>query len=203
MVILQNYWMSAPYGRNWRYLWSSSHAPAWAIVCVMILFFIIIWAGILAGLGFLTQHHPWVIPIFAIGLGAPRWCQMLWGTSNIGLYVPWGGKALGAVLGRCLWSWLGILDAIQGVGFGMILLQTLTRVHMASTLILAQVIGSVATIAARASAPDKIGPGSVFPDFTFNLDGLASPYFWVALACQGIICLGFLMFFRKEQLSKP
>ncbi|TAQ86379.1 hypothetical protein B7494_g5306 [Chlorociboria aeruginascens] len=168
MVAIQNYWLSAPYGRNWRYLFSSSHVAGWSIFVVIIIFFIGIWAAMLFVLGSLTRQHSWVIPIFAIGLGAPRWCQMFWGTSNIGLYVPWGGAAIGAVLGRSLWCWLGVLDAIQGVGFGMILLQTLTRVHIAFTLIGAQVIGSIFTIAARASAPDKIGPGSVFPDFSID-----------------------------------
>lgn len=42
---------------------------------------------------------------------------MLWGTSNIGAYVPWaGGGAASALVGRGLWLWLGVLDAIQGVG---------------------------------------------------------------------------------------
>ena len=47
---------------------------------------------------------------------------MLWGTSSLALYIPWAGKA-GPYLGICLWLWLGVLDAIQGVGLGMILLQ--------------------------------------------------------------------------------
>jgi alpha-1,3-glucan synthase len=33
------------------------------------------------------------MPVFAIGLGAPRWCQIWWGTSGMGLYVPWAGAA--------------------------------------------------------------------------------------------------------------
>ena len=129
---------------------------------------------------------------------------MLWSTSSIGLYIPWGGPAIGAALGRALWCWLGVLDAVQGVGFGMILLQTLTRVHIACTLVAAQVIGSVATIAARASAPNNVGPGTVFPNL--GLDwwaGLQGAYFWVALVLQLTICVGFFAFFRKEQLSKP
>jgi hypothetical protein len=47
---------------------------------------------------------------------------MLWGTSSLALYIPWAGKA-GPYLGISLWLWLGVLDAIQGVGLGMILLQ--------------------------------------------------------------------------------
>lgn len=203
MVILQNYWLSATYGRSWRYLWSSQHAPVWAIVLLVLGFFIGVWSGVLWTLAALSKKHSWVIPIFAIGLIAPRWCQQLWGVSNIGLYVPWGSAAGGAVLGRALWCWLGVLDAVQGVGFGMILLQTLTRVHIAASLVAAQIIGSVATIVARRTAPNNIGPGSVFPDFGLGWDGLAHPWFWVALICQGIICVGFFTFFRKEQLSKP
>lgn len=70
----------------------------------------------------MTKTHTWFLPVFAVGLGAPRWCQMLWGTSSLALYIPWAGKA-GPYLGTALWLWLGVLDAIQGVGLGMILLQ--------------------------------------------------------------------------------
>jgi alpha-1,3-glucan synthase len=204
MVIIQNYWLSAPYGRNWRYLWSSQHAPAWAIVLLLIVFFIGVWAAVLWVLHNLSKQHSWILPIFAIGLGAPRWCQMLWGVSNIGVYVPWGGRVIGALLGRSLWLWLGVLDAVQGVGFGMILLQTLTRFHIVFTLIAAQVIGSVATIAARASAPNATGPGDVFPDFSLHVwDGLQKAWFWIVLVFQLTICVGFFLFFRKEQLFKP
>ncbi|PCG92385.1 Hypothetical protein PENO1_088390 [Penicillium occitanis (nom. inval.)] len=62
--------------------------------------------------------------------------------------------------------WLGVLDALQDVGFGMILLNTLTRFHIAFTLLAAQVIGSIGTILARATAPDNTGPGDIFPDFS-------------------------------------
>lgn len=131
---------------------------------------------------------------------------MLWGISNIGLYVPWaGGPVASALAGRALWLWLGVLDAVQGVGFGMILLQTLTRLHVTFTLILAQMIGSLATIAARASAPNKIGPGTVFPDFSGGAyrEGFSESSFWLGLLCQGVVCIGFFVFFRKEQLFKP
>ena len=146
-----------------------------------------------------------MIPIFAIGLGAPRWCQILWSTSNIGMYLPWAGSPVAsALLGRSLWLWLGVLDSLQGIGFGMILLQTLTRFHITFTLIGAQVIGSIATILARATAPDATGPGNVFPDFSVDWRaGLAQPDFWVALLFQLALCAGFFTFFRKEQLSKP
>jgi alpha-1,3-glucan synthase len=204
-VLLQNYWLSAPYGRNWAYLWSSKHIAAWQIFLLVVLFFGFVWAGFLWIFGTLSKDHSWILPVFAIGLGAPRWCQMLWSCSNIGQYVPWaGGHVASALVGRSLWLWLGVLDALQGVGFGMILLQTLTRIHISCTLIAAQVLGSIATILARATAPNKIGPGDVFPDFSGGYrEGLGKAWFWVALAFQVAICVGFFMFFRKEQLSKP
>lgn len=69
---------------------------------------------------------------------------------------------------------------------------------------IAQVVGSVATIVARATAPNKLGPGDVFPDFSLGLGvGLGKPLFWVALIAQLAICVGYLKFFRKEQISKP
>lgn len=130
---------------------------------------------------------------------------MLWSTSGMGTWVPWaGGPVAGALAGRVLWLWLGVLDAVQGVGFGMILLQTLTRFHVTFTLIAAQVLGSVATIVARATAPDKDGAGTVFPNFVLEgFEGLKTSGYWTALLFQIVVCLGFLKFFRKEQLQKP
>ena len=206
MVILQNYWLSAPYGRNWAYLWSSEYAPKWAVTLLVFAFFVGVWAAFLYVFGRLSNKHSWVVPIFAIGLGAPRWAQMLWSTSSYGLWVPWmpGGPVAGALAGRALWLWLGVLDAIQGVGFGMMLLQTLTRIHIAVSLVSAQLIGTAVTMIAKASAPNKDGPGDVFPDFSKGLiEGLSKPWFWIALACQLVIPIGFFKFFRKEQLSKP
>ena len=92
---------------------------------------------------------------------------------------------------------------IHLTGFGMILLQTLTRFHVLFTLIAAQMLGSLATIVARATAPDKIGPGNVFPNLCINpREGLASAWFWIALLFQLAVPIGFGAFFRKEQLSK-
>jgi len=62
---------------------------------------------------------------------------------------------------------------------------------------------------ARATAPNRIGPGSVFPDaskwdFADGLSGspMALPLFWIALACQLIIVGGYFWFYRKEQLCE-
>ena len=85
----------------------------------------------------------------------------------------------------------------------MILLQTLSRFHITFTLVAAQVVGSIFTIVARATAPNNIGPGTVFPDFSAGVSGLYEASFWLCLVFQLVICVGFFAFFRKEQLSKP
>ena len=133
---------------------------------------------------------------------------MLWGTSSLALYIPWAGRG-GPYLGLSLWLWLGVLDAVQGVGLGMILLQTLSRLHVCATLAFAQIIGSVCVMVARATAPNRIGPGTVFPDIAtwdFQANGLkgspmAEPPFWIALICQLVIVIGYFWFYRKEQLG--
>lgn len=204
-VFLQNIFLSAPYGRNWRYLFSSQHAPTYSIWLLIILFFVFVWGGMLWWFGRLSHTHSWILPMFAVGLGAPRWCQILWSTSGTGQYLPWaGGPIASAILGRSLWLWLGVLDSMQGVGFGMILLQTLTRFHITFVLIAAQVVGSIATIIARADGLNSTGPGPTFPSFAAGLaEPLSQAWFWIALLAQLVICVGFFTFFRKEQLSKP
>lgn len=139
------------------------------------------------------------------------------------MYIPWaGGPVAGALVGRALWLWLGVLDSLQGVGefplaankarhvlihvkgFGMILLHTMTRFHVTFTLLAAQVVGSVATILARATAPDKLGPGDVFPDFSAGIAaGLGKADFWVCLLFMISINVLCIFFYRKEQLAKP
>ncbi|PYI24517.1 hypothetical protein BO86DRAFT_96639 [Aspergillus japonicus CBS 114.51] len=204
-VILQNFFLSAPYGRNWGFLWGSAHAHGWQIVILCIVFYGFVWAGFLFVVSRYFKAHSWFLPVFACGLGAPRWAQIWWGVSGIGYFLPWvtGGYTGGALVSRSIWLWLGVLDSIQGLGFGIILLQTLTRSHMLFTLICSQVIGSIATICARAFGPNNVGPGPVSPDPTFGASSVANAWFWVALFCQLLICAGFLLFFRKEQLSKP
>ncbi|KAI1342006.1 alpha-1,3-glucan synthase [Xylariaceae sp. FL0016] len=204
-VVLQNYFLSAPYGRNWFFLFSSQHVPTWAVVLLALAFFALAWSLVLAALSRVSRSHPWLFPLFAVGLGAPRWAQMLWGTSGIGLYLPWaGGPLASALASRALWLWLGLLDGVQGAGIGMILMLTLTRVHVAAAVVAAQVLGSLATIAGRASAPDNLGPGDVFPDFSQGVEFVVSKaWFWVVMLLQLAICVGYFKFFRKEQVSKP
>jgi alpha-1,3-glucan synthase len=206
--ILRDYWLSGPYGRNWTFLWNVD-IPKWQILILIVVFFIGLWAAMLLVLTHFSKTHTWLLPVFAVGLGAPRWCQMLWGTSSLALYIPWAGSG-GPYLGISLWLWLGVLDAIQGVGLGMILLQTLSRLHVCATLAFAQVIGSICVMIARATAPNSVGPGSVFPDaakwdFSDGLSGspMALPLFWIALICQLVIVLGYFWFYRKEQLARP
>ncbi|KAN0123743.1 glycosyltransferase [Russula decolorans] len=206
--ILRDYWLSGPYGRNWGFLWAVP-IPKWQIALLIVIFFLGVWAAMLAVLTHFSKVHTWLLPVFAVGLGAPRWCQMLWGTSSLALYIPWAGKA-GPYLGISLWLWLGVLDAIQGVGLGMILLQTLSRLHVCATLAFSQVIGAVCVMVARATAPNRIGPESVFPDagtwdFGKGLQGspMASAPFWIALTSQLIIVIGYFWFYRKEQLARP
>lgn len=205
-VVVQNYWLSSLYGRNWQFLFSSKYIPGWAVLVLAIGFFTVVWACLLWILSRFSKVHPWIVSMFAIGLGAPRWAQMLWGCSGVGLFIPWlGGNAVASALAsRTLWLWLGVLDTVQGVGLGMVLLLTLTRQHVAATLIGAQILGSIATILARGTAPDAIGPGDVFPDFSEGvMPGIGKAWFWVALVMQLIIPVGFFKFFRKEQVAKP
>ncbi|KAG8934063.1 Cell wall alpha-1,3-glucan synthase ags1 [Tulasnella sp. 418] len=206
--ILRNYWLSGPYGRNWSFLWSAPISKG-AILALVIVFFVFVWGALLFILTYFAKVHTWLLPVFAVGLGAPRWCQMLWGTSSLALYIPWAGDA-GPYLGTSLWLWLGVLDAIQGVGLGLILLQTLSRLHVCATLAFAQVIGCICVMVARATAPNRIGPGTVFPDaskwdFSQGLTGspMANWPFWIALSCQIIVVVGYFWFYRKEQLSRP
>lgn len=204
-VVIQNYFLSSVYGRNWFFLFSSSAIPTYAVVLLALGFFVVMWCIILFVLARFTQSHPWLFPMFSVGLGAPRWAQMFWGISRVGLWLPWAGSAVAsAVLSRMVWLWLGLLDGIQGAGIGMILMLTLTRVHVAAAIVGAQVLGSLATIAGRASAPDKLGPGPVFPDMSKGAGEVAgSAWFWVVLGLNLGICVGYFKFFRKEQVSKP
>ncbi|KAK1753174.1 family 5 putative glycoside hydrolase family 13/Glycosyltransferase [Echria macrotheca] len=205
-VIIQNFWLASVYGRNWRFLWTTSHAEGWQILLLVVLFFGVIWIALFAKLAHLSGEHSWIFPVLAIGLGAPRWAQTFWGISGVGTTLPWvvgESAAGGALVSRALWLWLGVLDALQGTGFGMMLLQTTTRFHNSFTLIAAQVLGSIATMVGRAGAPDAVGPGPVFPNLALSLDGLGNGWFWVCLLMQLGICVAFGTFFRKEQLSKP
>ncbi|GKT68656.1 alpha-glucan synthase [Colletotrichum tofieldiae] len=170
-VCIQNYFLSTLFGRSWFFLFSSQHVPIWSMVILALFFFIIVWALAIWALARASESHPWLFPMFAVGLGVPRWAQTWWGTSRIGVYMPWAGSVIaGTVLSRILWLWLGVLDGLQGAGIGMILMLTLTRVHVAAACAGAQVLGSIFTMLARATAPNKVGPSTVFPDISEGLN---------------------------------
>jgi alpha-1,3-glucan synthase len=102
-VLLQNYFLSAPYGRNWFFLFSSQHISTRVILGLAFGFLVCGWGLCLSWFAFISRR-PWWLPIFAIGLGAPRWAQMLWGTSSFGLFLPWAGSDVAsALVSRCLW----------------------------------------------------------------------------------------------------
>jgi len=86
----------------------------------------------------------------------------------------------------------------------MILLQTLSRLHVCATLAFSQMLGSVVVIVARPTVPRQ----QVFPDFAlWNVgSGLkhspfASAPFWIALVCQIAVVVGYFWYYRKEQLG--
>jgi alpha-1,3-glucan synthase len=99
MVIVQNWFLSTMFGRNWSFLWSSQHAKTWEVVILVVFFFIVLWVIVLFIFRFLSKEHSWILPVFGLSLGAPRWAQTWWGTSNIGYYLPWaGGLTSGALV---------------------------------------------------------------------------------------------------------
>ncbi|KAL2830814.1 hypothetical protein BDW59DRAFT_158254 [Aspergillus cavernicola] len=204
MVIIQNWFLAAAVGRNWSFLWSSQHAKTWQVAVLVVVFFVVLWIAVMLLFRFLAKEHSWILPVFGLSVGAPRWAQTWWGTSNIGYYLPWaGGLTSGAIASRCLWLWLGLLDEIQQVGLGMILLQTLTRVHVCFVLLAAQSLGSIATICARGFAPNNVGPAGISPAVGTSVDKVGNAWFWIALFFQLLASFGFLLFYRREQLNRP
>lgn len=208
---LRNFWLSGAYGRTWTYLWTQPVQP-WVTAILIIFFFGIVWFSLLyvfAKARFklttqISQIHSWVLPVFAVGLIAPRWAQMWWSTSFIGTGLSYAGS-VGPALGSCVWLWLGVLDAIQAMGLGMMLLQTLTRIHVGVALMISQVLGSVSVLIARAVSK-YFSVGEVFPNLVESQDDLSTvqkPLFWIALITQIIIAAGYLLWFRREQLSRP
>lgn len=64
-----------PYGRNWTFLWSVE-IPKWQIALLVVTFFVGVWTVMLLVLTHFSKTHTWLLPVFAVGLGAPRWCQV-------------------------------------------------------------------------------------------------------------------------------
>lgn len=68
----------------------------------------------------------------------------------------------------------------------------------------AQMVGSVATIVARADGLSSVGPLPYFPSPAAGPGQVVgSPGFWICMLFQLVLCVGYFAFFRKEQLSKP
>jgi alpha-1,3-glucan synthase len=95
------------------------------------------------------------------------------------------------------------MDMIQSAGLIIMLLQTLTRIHVVPVMMVAQVLGSVTQMIAKLTAPNRDGPSSVFPAIANDIGPLKNPWFWIGWMSQLLICVGFFFWFRKEQLSKP
>lgn len=55
----------------------------------------------------------------------------------------------------------------------------------------------------RAVAPNRIGPGPISPDISGGISTIWQAWFWIGLAFNLFICVGFYKFYRKEQLQKP
>jgi alpha-1,3-glucan synthase len=73
--LLRDYWLSGPYGRNWGFLWQTP-IPQWQIFLLIFVFFVGVWFLIIGILTYFSKTHTWLLAVFAVGLGAPRWCQV-------------------------------------------------------------------------------------------------------------------------------
>lgn len=161
--VLRDFWLAAPYAAGWFFLFSGTTISTWIVVLMIGFYFIIVWGALvrplfsvgtplnqltslrspqLTALIVISRTHAWFLTIFGLGLLAPRWAQCLWGASGLGLYFPIFSKA-GPFAAIALWLWLGVLDSIQGIAIGFLLLQTLSRVHVTATLAIAQILGSI------------------------------------------------------------
>ena len=63
------------YGKTWSFLWDTQ-LKDWQVLVLIVVFFIGVWAALLSFLTWLSKIHTWFIAIFAVGIGAPRWCQV-------------------------------------------------------------------------------------------------------------------------------
>ncbi|CAB40008.1 spore wall alpha-1,4-glucan synthase, meiotic Mok14 [Schizosaccharomyces pombe] len=206
-VINQNFWMSTLISQAWRFFWGSKLTKLWKIVVMTVSFLVGAWLIIFYVLRKLSNKHTWMVPVLGLGFGAIKWMHVFWGTSNVGIFLPWAGIA-GPYLSRALWLWLGILDSIQGIGNGLILLQTLSRRHVTNTLMISQLAGSATSILARFVSPTKTGPANVFPDLTGytpvdRAKPVANAPFWICLILNVALCIMYLRCYHRENISRP
>jgi len=172
-----------------------------------VLFYVILWSVLLAAFAACSNSHPgcfrslprgWDLAHSA-GRRNSGGLQAL-GFISFGL-VGWWHRQLSRGFSGSGWA---LLDTIQIVGMGMMLIAALTRHHVMGVLIASQVIGGVVAIIAKATSPNAVHPTATFPDFIAgSYPGLSSEYFWLCLVFQLIIPFGFFKFFRKEQVTKP
>ncbi|WBW72795.1 prospore membrane alpha-1,3-glucan synthase Mok12 [Schizosaccharomyces osmophilus] len=200
--ILSNYWLAVPYGQAWRFFWNTSHTPFWGIVVLLLIFFIAVWIIVLYGIKFLSLNNVWFPVIFGLGLLCPRWCLEFWSSSGLGLNLPWAGR-IAPVLTKLIWLYLALWDGIQGIGIGVMLLQTLARDHVAFTLMLSQVVSSLTIMVAKPTIPvsDKVFPNLGAWNPSEGPGPCSSPCFYIALICQIIAIGGLFYYYRKSQLA--
>ena len=67
-----------------EFLWSFPTMPLWATLSMSIGFFTFIGPSILLILQQCSRTHTWCLPIFALGLGIPRWAQVSEGMVKTG-----------------------------------------------------------------------------------------------------------------------
>jgi alpha-1,3-glucan synthase len=139
---LSAFWLGNYYGRTWRFLWLQPISP-WIIFCLVFFFFVIVWGLLLYLFQRWSKIHSWIMCIFAVGLVSPKWAQVFWSTSFVGRSLSWASSS-GSILSLGLFCWLGVLDAFSQVGLSMMLLQTLTRIHVSAVLLLSQILSSIA-----------------------------------------------------------
>ena len=84
------------YGRNWMFLWSVP-IPKLAILGLIFTFFIIVWGMMLWVLTYFSKTHTWLLPVFAVGLGAPRCCQVGSAEKELWLHFHHVSDAMGDV----------------------------------------------------------------------------------------------------------
>jgi alpha-1,3-glucan synthase len=193
--LVSAFWLAGLYGRTFKFLWTLP-LTLFEIIGMILFFYVFLWTCLLWVLGSQSQTHSWIVSVFSVGLVSPRWAQLFWVTSSLGTSLAWASQA-GTFLSLSLFLWLGMLDSLQQIGFGMMLTQTLTRVHVAGCLMNVQVIGSIVLMISRWL---NVKASSLFTNVVL-LDG--SIWFWVVLMIQFLSSFGFLIFFRREQLSRP
>jgi alpha-1,3-glucan synthase len=100
--LLRDYWLSGPYGRNWSFLWATP-IPHWQTLILILVFFVGVWFIIIGILTYFSKTHTWLLAVFAVGLGAPRWCQVCWAWEYLTSRADRITDALGHVLPRAVY----------------------------------------------------------------------------------------------------